>query len=89
MLMPKDLVFGNLEVTIYDFEFAGDILPTHTHTEENGGAHITICARGSVEVETDYGKQVLVEGNLVEFPLDQPHSIKALVDNSRIVNVRT
>lgn len=85
--MLKEIIktFGELNTTIYDFECEGDTLPEHSHDKEN--THITICARGEVEVLFPDKKIFLKAGNIIEFFPGQAHAIKALTDNSRIVNI--
>jgi len=87
MLIPRYMDFNELSVTIYDFEFAGDSLPDHAHPP--GSSHITICAKGEVDVITPEWTKTLNEGNIIEFYPRQMHSIVARTDNSRIVNVPT
>lgn len=87
MLKEKVVTFGELDTTIYDFEFKDDLLTEHKHPKEL--THITICARGEVEVIFYDRSITLKEGNIIEFFPGQMHAIKALVDNSRIVNVPT
>ena len=73
------IAFGELDTVIYDFEFKGDVLPEHRH--EKGTTHITICAKGEVEVITPEWTKVLKEGNIIEFYPQQLHAIVALTDN--------
>jgi quercetin dioxygenase-like cupin family protein len=87
MLKSRTIKFNELSVTIYDFEVAGDDLPDHAH--EPGSTHITICAKGEVDVITPEWTKTLKEGNIIEFYPKQIHSIVARTDNSRIVNVPT
>ena len=85
MLIEKNVTFGDLEITIYDFEFEGDTLASHAHDNET--THITICARGSVKVITPEWEKTLSEGNIIQFFPYQKHAITAITDNCRIVNV--
>jgi quercetin dioxygenase-like cupin family protein len=87
MLKDRVITFGDLHTTIYDFEFKGDTLPEHRH--ERGQTHITICAKGEVEVITPEWTKTIKEGNIIEFYPYQMHSIVALTDDCRIVNIPT
>jgi quercetin dioxygenase-like cupin family protein len=87
MLKDRDVTFGELQTVIYDFEFKGDVLPEHKHPK--GQTHITICAKGEVEVITPEWKKILKEGNIIEFHPNQYHSIVAVTDDCRIVNIPT
>ena len=81
-LLPK---LGDLKGTIYDFEVAGDVLPEHTHTEEN--AHITIVARGRIKAYSHDWEKEAVAGQILDFKAGEPHEIMALEDGTRIVNI--
>ena len=87
MLKDRFILFNQLNIVIYDFEFKGDILPDHKHDKD--ATHITICAKGEVEVITPEWSKTLKEGNIIEFYPHQLHSIVALTDDCRIVNVPT
>lgn len=87
MLKDRSITFGELQAVIYDFEFKGDCLPEHRH--QKGMTHITICAKGTVEVTTPEWTKTLAEGNIIEFYPQQLHSVTALTDNCRIVNIPT
>lgn len=84
-LLSKPLTAGSLSGTVYTFEKAGDVLPMHTHVE--GGAHITIVARGSVRAHGNNWSAEYSAGSVIDFPSDQSHEFIALEDNSRIVNI--
>jgi hypothetical protein len=47
MLLSKPLSIGDLNGTIFDFQQAGDILPSHVHTEKD--VHITIVCTGKIK----------------------------------------
>lgn len=87
MIKDRPISFGELTTIIYDFEFKGDSLPEHWH--EIGLAHITICAKGEIEVVTPEWTKTLREGNIIEFYPKQSHSITALIDDTRIVSITT
>ena len=76
---------GDINGAMYDFEKVGDILPKHTHTEEN--AHITIVARGKLKAYSDGWEIVAVPGQLINFESGQDHELMALEDNTRIFNI--
>lgn len=79
----KDL--GDLQVTMYDFEKAGDILPMHVHDENTN--HITIVARGKLRAHGDGWEQTANTGQMLDFPVGAPHELTALEDDTRIYNV--
>jgi quercetin dioxygenase-like cupin family protein len=86
MLLVKPLAsLGDINGAMYDFEKVGDILPKHTHTEEN--AHITIVARGKLKAYSDGWEIVAVPGQLINFESGQDHELMALEDNTRIFNI--
>ena len=85
MLIDKSFQFGKVSGVIYDMEFKGDELAEHTHSESD--CHFTICAKGSVEIITPEWTRILQAGNIIEFFPLQPHTIRALEDNSRVINV--
>jgi quercetin dioxygenase-like cupin family protein len=86
MLLTKPLPeLGDLKGAIYDFELAGDILPRHSHTEENN--HITIVCRGKIKAYADTWEREAAAGQILDFYVGEPHELKALEDNTRIVNV--
>jgi quercetin dioxygenase-like cupin family protein len=87
MLKERTITFGELDTTIYDFEFKGDCLPEHKH--QKGLTHITICVRGAVDIVTPEWTKTLTEGNIIEFYPLQSHAVIALTDNCRIVNIPT
>lgn len=84
-LLSTPLEAGKLSGTVYTFENAGDTLPMHTHQE--GNAHITIVARGSVIARGNEWEHEYWAGAVIDFPPDQSHEFVALEDNSRIVNI--
>jgi len=78
----KNIEVGKLFITIEDLEEVGDMVPLHTHPE--GEAHISIVARGGAEIN-----DLTVEaGGIIKFVPDEPHRIKALVPNTRVINIR-
>jgi len=85
MLLLKNIEYGIIRGSIYDFEFAGDELPLHIHTEKDN--HITIVAKGKFKVYSHDWEIEATEGQLLDFEPDQPHAFKALEDNSRLFNL--
>jgi len=86
MLLVKPLKnLGSLRGAMYDFEKAGDILPKHNHAEET--AHITVVARGKIKVYSHDWELEAIAGQLLDFPVGQPHEFMALEDNTRIFNI--
>lgn len=77
---------GDLRGSIYDFEKAGDILPKHSHTEDN--IHITIVARGRIKAYSHDWEQEGTAGQIFNFRPEEPHELMALEDNTRIVNIQ-
>jgi quercetin dioxygenase-like cupin family protein len=87
MLLAKDLVgLGDIVGSIYDFEFAGDVLPKHTHTEAD--IHITIVARGKIKAYSHDWAVEAEAGKILDFRPHEPHEIMALEPNTRIVNIQ-
>ncbi len=77
--------FGKLQIAIYDFPNAGDILPRHTHTNET--AHITIVAKGKIRVTAGNWTQDVECGKVLDLPANQEHEFIAIENESRIVNI--
>lgn len=82
------VLFGDLQVTLFEFAKAGDVFPLHTHTDPRNN-HISIMARGSVKVDghPDHAGKVLSTGDVVDWPLNKEHGFTALEDNARLVNI--
>ena len=85
MLLSKPLQTGDLNGTIFDFESAGDVLPSHVHTEND--VHITIVCTGKVKAYSTSWEVEATPGHVIDFRAGEPHEIVALEDNTRIVNV--
>lgn len=79
----KDL--GDLQIAMYDFEKAGDILPMHVHDELTN--HITIVARGKLRAHGDGWERTATTGQLLDFPVGVPHELTALENDTRIYNI--
>ena len=85
MLLPKEVKTGDIQGMIYDFEFAGDILPKHVHDESN--VHITIVTRGKLKAYSHDWEKEAVAGQIIDFRVGEPHELMALEDNTRIINI--
>lgn len=85
MLLVKQFDFGDIKGAMYDFEKAGDVLPKHNHNQNT--AHITIVARGRLKAYSHDWEKEAVAGQLLDFPVNQPHELMALEDNTRIFNI--
>ena len=86
MLLTKQANFGELIVTIYDFEKAGDILPFHVHDEKSN--HITVVALGKIKAYSYDWQKEAEAGTTLNFRPHEPHEIAALEDNTRIINIQ-
>ena len=86
MLLDKPLQdVGDIQGTIFDFEFAGDILPKHVHDETN--VHITVVARGKLKAYSHDWEKEATAGQILNFRPGEPHELMALEDNTRIINI--
>jgi quercetin dioxygenase-like cupin family protein len=85
MLLDKLTQLGDLAVTMYTFEKAGDELPKHVH--DKATVHITIVARGRVKVYSHDWEIEASAGQLLDFREGEPHGFIALEDDSRIFNI--
>lgn len=85
MLSFKEFKVGDLIGVIYDFEFAGDILPKHNHNEYD--VHITIVARGKLKAYSHDWEKEVPAGGLIDFRAGEPHELMALENNTRIFNI--
>lgn len=85
MLQFRPIIYGKLNGSIYDAVEVGDILPMHTHGEED--VHITIVARGSFRVHGDGWELVAKAGDVIDWKPGQAHELIALEPNSRFVNI--
>lgn len=77
--------FGKLAGTIFDFEFDGDMLAMHNHTEAD--VHITIVSKGSFRAHGDGWEMILKAGQIVDWDAGQAHELIALEPGSRFVNI--
>lgn len=84
-LLSSPLNTGKLIGTVFTFEKEGDVLPMHTHQEND--VHITIVARGRVKAHGEGWSAEYGAGSVIDFPANQSHEFIALEDNSRIVNI--
>jgi quercetin dioxygenase-like cupin family protein len=86
MLQKKPLRLGSLVGTIYDFPFVGDVLPMHSHDENN--VHISIIARGSFRAHGNGLDRTLNCGDVVDWKANDPHEFISLEPDSRMVNIQ-
>lgn len=86
MLLAKPLEgVGDIVGTIYDFEFVGDVLPKHVHTEDD--VHITIVAKGKIKAYSHDWEKTADAGQIINFRPGEPHELMAMEDNTRIINI--
>lgn len=85
MMQVKSFSFGKLGGSIYDAQFANDVLPMHDHGESD--VHITIVARGSFRAHGDGWEMVAKAGDVIDWSVGQRHELIALEPNSRFVNI--
>jgi quercetin dioxygenase-like cupin family protein len=86
MLLRKFIEnLGDLKGVIYTFEYAGDILEKHVHTEENN--HITIVTAGKVKIYSHDWEVIAGPGRVLDFRVDEPHEFVALEDATQIMNI--
>jgi hypothetical protein len=85
IIQPSRHYLGKLTVTVYDAPEIDDILPMHTHGEQD--VHITIIARGSFKVHGDGWERIAHEGDVIDWKVGQAHELIALEPNSRFVNI--
>jgi quercetin dioxygenase-like cupin family protein len=86
IVFAKRFEFGKLNGSVYDFPEAGDILPMHTH--DDATAHITIVAKGKMQITVNAVAQEYECGKVIDLPANQEHEFVALEPNSRIVNIQ-
>lgn len=85
MQTTTEFKFVDVKGAIHDFESAGEVLPKHTHTEED--AHITIVARGKIKAYSHDWEKEAVAGQILDFRPGEPHELMALEANTRVVNI--
>ena len=85
MLLGEKFSTGDLNGTIYDFQFVNDILPEHEHDETN--VHVTVVCRGKIKAYNKIWSQEAVAGQIINFKVGEPHEIMALENNTRIINI--
>lgn len=83
----KVLQFGDLSLSVFRFEGAGFLLPSHDHSAAPETAHITIVTNGSFEVSGDGWVRVMGAGDIIDFAASQKHEFKALEPNSKLINI--
>lgn len=86
MLLAEQLQnCGDLNGVIYDLQDVGDGLDMHNHTEND--AHITVVARGRLRVIGSGWEKEIDAGQIMNFLANQPHELRALEPNTRIINI--
>lgn len=86
MLLANSLKnLGDIKGTMYDFQFVGDILPKHVHTEDD--VHITIVATGTLKAYSHDWEVIVPAGKMIDFRVGEPHELMAMEDNTRIYNI--
>jgi quercetin dioxygenase-like cupin family protein len=76
---------GNLKITVYEFEKAGDKLPMHSHDETTW--HDTFVGAGAVRCTNGIWTKEGSLGTYWQFDAGQ-HEFEALEDGTRIFNIR-
>ena len=84
--MIKDSIYesGNTYGALYEFEYIGDRVPTHAHSDIRLH-HNVVCLRGSVEIP-EFGI-ILLAGEIADFDCTKSHTIIALVPNSKTLHL--
>lgn len=85
MLKMTERKIGRLSSLIYEFEVAGDVLPMHTHGEDD--VHMTIINKGRFKIITDTYEREVAPGQIMDWRVGEPHEIVSLEDDARIVNI--
>lgn len=80
-------VIGKLSISTHLFKEVGDTLPLHAHTFTSA-THRTIVGKGSVRLLGSREGEILQEGDITEFALNEPHGFVAVVVPATIYNVR-
>ena len=80
---------GNLVGTVYTYDQPGDELPVHVHDETSN--HITIVMAGAFRCtgNSRIEGKILRVGQVVAWPINEPHGFVALEANSRMLQIRT
>lgn len=81
----KLLTPGTLQVSVYDFAAAGDILPMHVH--DAATAHIIIVLRGAIIVRTPSKSETFGSGDILDTQPGEPHEFEAVEPRTRIANI--
>ena len=85
MLSSKIEQLGQLQLTIYTFEKAGDILPMHFHDEDS--THITFIGAGQMRCTNGVWTKEGGIGEMWDFDAGS-HEFEALTDGAKIYNIR-
>jgi hypothetical protein len=93
MLVSRKLTIdGKVWGTILTFEKAGDVFPTHSHTDADN--HITAVMFGSVRVvgHPRYEAKAIeaqAGGTIIKWKAGEPHGFIALTGGATIMNLVT
>jgi len=80
------LKVGRIRGVIYTFDHVNDILPMHSHGEND--VHITIVARGEFYCHGPaFGEMTLETGQVIDWDAGIEHEFCALAPASRLVNI--
>lgn len=80
-------VLGNISIATHLFSEVGDTLPLHAHPVISH-THRTIVAKGSVRLLGSRDGEVLREGDIANFGVNEPHGFVAVIAPAIIYNVR-
>jgi quercetin dioxygenase-like cupin family protein len=72
---------------IFDFDHAGEVFPEHAHAVEDN--HLTIVARGSIEVmgETKFSGQTFKSGAVIVWDAPKSHGFISMGKATRIIQI--
>ena len=85
MLRSEVKVMGDLLLSLYHFEEAGDELPKHTHGFED--VHISIVTQGSIKAYSHDWEVVVTAGKTMDFKPFQPHGFIALEPDTKMIGI--
>lgn len=84
-MQTTEFKFVDVAGAIHDFQSAGEVLPKHTHAEND--AHITIVARGRIKAYSHDWEKEAIAGQIIDFRPGEPHELMALEDGTRVINI--
>lgn len=80
-------IFGNISIATHLFGEVGDTLPLHSHPVMSH-THSTIVAKGSVRLLGSREGEILREGSITNFGVNEAHGFVAVDAPTIIYNVR-